>query len=73
MESSKKRVKNRFELYKLKQGRRVWNEDNIEPDIGKPYVIYSPYSDTFYDSFVREYTDWEVLDQYIKHGNVYHR
>jgi hypothetical protein len=54
-------------------GKRTWREDNIEPAIGTEYLIYSPYSKSLYESRVEEWTNWAVLDRYIKEGNVYIR
>ena len=65
------RIKNKHELFRLRQGCRVWNEQNITPDIGRPYKIYSPFSKSWHDSKVEEWTAWDVLDEYIKSGNVY--
>ena len=65
------RIKDKIELYRLKDGARVPKPENMVPDIGKPFWVYSPYGKTHYSSEVREFTSWVELDKYIKQGNVY--
>lgn len=66
-----KRLQNKHELFRLRKGCRKWSEDSIEPDIGKQFSIYSPFSQTYYVSEVTEHTDWNIIDRYIDEGNVY--
>ena len=65
------RIKNKHELFRLRQGCRVWNDQNITPDIGRPYNIYSPFSKTYYNTQVFEWTAWDILDKFINEGNTY--
>lgn len=65
------RVKSRYDLHKLKPGCSVKKPENLVPDLGCGFCIHSPFSNTYYNSEITEYTDWEILDQYISEGNVY--
>lgn len=67
-----KRLQNKEELFKFKNDRcTIWREENIVPAIGMRFKIHSPFTDTYYETEVREDTCWEDLDGYIKQGNVY--
>jgi len=65
------RIKNKEQLYRLRSGCRVWNERNTEPDIGKCFVIHSPFTNTDYKNCITEYTDWQIIEKYISDGNLY--
>lgn len=65
------RVKSRYDLYRLKPQCTVKKPENMIPDIGLGFCIHSPFSDTYYNSEVMEFTDWDIMDSYIKDGNVY--
>ena len=64
-------VKSKFDLYRLRQGTRVWKDENIEPAIGQRFLIRSPFSKTDYLSKIHDYTDFAILDKYIYAGNCF--
>lgn len=66
------RIKSKDELYKLKDRCTLWKGENLCPNMGKRFQIYSPFSKTVYPTCVQEYTDWEELERFIKEGNAYH-
>lgn len=66
-----KRLQNKHELFRLRKGCRNRSEENLEPDIGKQFYIHSPFTDTYYVTEVKEFTDWSIIDRYIDEGNVY--
>lgn len=57
---------------RLRNGCRVWRLDNLEWDYGKQYKLYSPYSNTLVDKEIHEFTNFEILEGYIKDGNIWH-
>lgn len=68
---SLKRIKDKHELFRLRNGCKKWCIENIIPDIGKPFFIHSPKENTYYPTEVKEYTDWGILEGYINEGNCY--
>lgn len=65
------RVLTKEDLYALRKGCKKWIPENIEPDIGAVYYIHSPFSNTVYKNAVSEFTNWDILNNYIRDGNVY--
>ena len=66
-----RKIKNKLELFCLAPGKRSPVPENMIPDVGKKFQIYSPWSSTYYFSEVQEYTDWDILGSYIRDGNVF--
>ena len=66
-----KRITNKYELFRLIAGRRSRKTENLEPDIGKQYIIVSPFGNTRYVGTVQEYTAWDELERMINEGNVF--
>jgi hypothetical protein len=52
-------------FYKLKPRRRVWNEDNIELDIGKEFFVFSFATGNLYRREVSEFMNMERLQELI--------
>jgi hypothetical protein len=65
------RVKDKRELMKLKNGCRAVKDENLEGNIGMPFFVHSPYSNTYYESKVEEYTNWDVIEEFVSAGNLY--
>ena len=65
------RIKSKDELYRLRKGCSSWKPENVEPAIGRSFVIRSPFSGSEYHGKIEEYTSWNILEEFIKDGNVY--
>jgi hypothetical protein len=65
------RIKSKDELYRLRKGCSVFNLKNIEPAIGMRYKIFSPWSKSYYETQVFEWTAWDVLEEFVRDGNVF--
>jgi hypothetical protein len=68
---SLRRIKSKDELFRLRDRCTKWCDENIVPNIGMPFFIHSPYSNTYYATEVQEYTNWTELEEFIKQGNAY--
>jgi hypothetical protein len=66
-----KRILHKKELFRLKPGCTKVCDENMIPNVGFPFVIFSPFSKTEYKTEVKEYSDWEIISRYILEGNCY--
>lgn len=58
-------------FYRLKKGKRTATKENLEPAYGTHYLVYSPYSEKYWYSFVNSHTNMNKLFQYFKDRNLY--
>ena len=65
-----KRISKIDYFYKLKKNKKKWASENIEPDIGKEYYIYSWNSNRFFPRTIHEGTNYEKLEEHINRGII---
>ncbi len=64
-------LRHTHELYKLSEGRKALKKDNIKPDYGRVYYVYSAFSDRYYCRELRSEGEIFLLKDDILNKRVY--